>query len=439
MVRMLGIFCVGVLAVQGVAADPRADYLKKHAVPIRSIDPADEEFADLEPIAKAIGDARLVWLGEQTHGDGATFHAKTRLIKFLHQKHGFDVLAFESGLYDCRKAWQILREGKTPAPEAVAAGVFGIWTQSQQVQPLIEYLGKVAKEKKPLELAGVDCQFTGSASTRHLRGDVSTMLDAVPAAALTSDQRDQVRQAFDRMVTPDSGLDDNHKAALIACRKALNDLAGTKSFPAEEVEFWRQFLASALALGEAQPHLKKRDTQGQRKYGRLRDEQMAKNLIWLAQARYPGRKIIVWAASFHLLRNQAQVLAMGSDGKTTPIYSETVTMGHDAWKVLGKEVYSIGFTAAQGEWHLPWWDKGRPLAPVREKSLEEAFLQAGCENAFLDLRRRGPDGDWLSQRMTARPLGHADMEADWPQVFDGFVFTKTMVGSKRVAAPAPPK
>ena len=60
--------------------------LKKDAVAIRSIDPsiADDDFADLKPLMTAIGEARIVVLGEESHGDGATFLAKGRLIKFLH-------------------------------------------------------------------------------------------------------------------------------------------------------------------------------------------------------------------------------------------------------------------------------------------------------------------------------------------------------------------
>src|SRR5262245_46479988 len=109
------------------AADaPRVSWLKKHAVPLRSIDPAAEALRDLEGLKKAIGDARILQLGEQTHGDGATFHAKTRLIKFLHQQCGFDVLAFESGLYDCRKAWELLRTGTMSPKQAVSHGVFAI-------------------------------------------------------------------------------------------------------------------------------------------------------------------------------------------------------------------------------------------------------------------------------------------------------------------------
>ena len=66
----------------------RIDWLSRKVVPIRSIDPtiADDDFADLKPLMAAIGKSRVVVLGEQSHGDGATFLAKGRLIKFLHQK-----------------------------------------------------------------------------------------------------------------------------------------------------------------------------------------------------------------------------------------------------------------------------------------------------------------------------------------------------------------
>jgi hypothetical protein len=105
-VWLLYVLLTALAALPPAAArdDPRITWLKNHAITLHSIDPADEDFADLEPLRWAIGDARIVQLGEQSHQDGATFHAKARLIKFLHQKMGFDVLAVESGLYDCRKA-----------------------------------------------------------------------------------------------------------------------------------------------------------------------------------------------------------------------------------------------------------------------------------------------------------------------------------------------
>src|SRR5512134_2516506 len=98
--------CVGLasLAFAASPSHPSADELQKwiagHAVAVRTIDAADEDFRDLDPLIDAIGTARVVQLGEPTHGAGGSFAAKVRLIKFLHQRMGFDVLAWESGLYD---------------------------------------------------------------------------------------------------------------------------------------------------------------------------------------------------------------------------------------------------------------------------------------------------------------------------------------------------
>src|ERR1041385_1753084 len=116
--------------------------LAEIARPIRSIDPrpADDDFADLQFLRAAIGDSRVVQLGEQSHGDGAVFLAKDRLIKFLHREMGFDVLVWESGMFDCREADRSLRKPENDPEVAWREGVFGIWAATAQVKPLLEYI-----------------------------------------------------------------------------------------------------------------------------------------------------------------------------------------------------------------------------------------------------------------------------------------------------------
>lgn len=74
-------------------------FVVENRVDILSISPDSTDFSDLEAIGKAIGDSRIVMLGEQDHGDAPTFLAKTRLIKYLHEQKGFNVLAFESDFF----------------------------------------------------------------------------------------------------------------------------------------------------------------------------------------------------------------------------------------------------------------------------------------------------------------------------------------------------
>ncbi|MFT3882445.1 MAG: erythromycin esterase family protein [Gemmatales bacterium] len=402
----------------------RQDWFKKHVAPIKTIDPKNEDFADLEPIGKAIGSSRIVMLGEQTHGDGATFHAKTRLIKYLHQKHGFDLLVFESGFYDCHRAWQSIREGKLSPRNAASEGIFGIWTQSQQVQPLLEYLAQQANAKNPLELAGCDSQFTGQASSTKLPGDLEKVLHAISPDQFSTAQREAVVDACKLMTKPDGKLTEDHRLACTSLAVALKKTAPTQDLPEHELAYWRQASESIAAHANAVQYADQKDMAKMKKYGNIRDGQMGKNLVWLAQQK-PQRKIIVWAASYHTMRNPAQV---------NDIYRDTVTLGDEAWKVLGKEIYSITFTATEGKWKLPWWsdDQLRPVAAPTKGSLEEYFTMAGHDYAFVNLRDLPVEGAWLKEKLPARPMGYGYMHASWPESFDGFIFTKKMFGSDRV-------
>lgn len=414
----------------------RVAWLKKHVATIRSIDPADEDFSDLEPIRKAIGDARIVQLSEQSHGDGATFHAKTRLIKFLHQKCGFDVLAFESGLYDCRKAWQLLRGGKMTPREAISQGVFGIWTSSEQVQPMLEYLGQEAHKPRPMEICGFDCQFSAPASTRYLPAELSAVLNQIPSAALSEEQIATIIKGCKRLAQPAVGFDQDEAAVFRVACKALADLQPTGALPADELAFWRQFLDSTNVYSDVLHAIRNKPTSMERNHINLRDEQMAKNLIWLAQNVYPKRKIIVWAHAFHLLRNQETVAMIIDQGKTAYPYPKIHTMGNEAWKVLGKEAYSLFFTAAEGKSQTIRMEKPVVLAPLPAGSLEDLLVKAGVENGFFDMRQRGAEGNWLEERLLARPLGNVDHAADWTKICDGFFFTRKMYPSTQARSAA---
>lgn len=108
-------------ATEGLSRDPRVAWLKENVLRIRSINPDDQDFRDLEPLRAALEGIRLVLLGEADHGSGSDFLAKTRLVKFLHSELGFDVLAFETPMYDMTVVWQSLLAGMPPR-DALFAG-----------------------------------------------------------------------------------------------------------------------------------------------------------------------------------------------------------------------------------------------------------------------------------------------------------------------------
>jgi erythromycin esterase len=138
----------------------RRSWLASNVAPVRSLDFSDTNYADLAAIGRAIGNRRVVLLGEQGHGDGTTFEAKARVIRYLHEKLGFDLLVFESGFYDCHRTWQDVRAGLSLADSA-ANCMFELWSNSRQLRPLLEYVDAKKSTNRPVELAGMDFQPSG--------------------------------------------------------------------------------------------------------------------------------------------------------------------------------------------------------------------------------------------------------------------------------------
>jgi erythromycin esterase len=419
----------------GETADPRIGWLQKNAIPFRSISPADRDFSDLQPLKKILRNRRIVLLGEQSHGDGTTFLAKARLIEFLHEEMGFDVLAFESGLYNCWRANQALRSGEDPV-KAVRSGVFAIWTLSEQVKPLMEYLGATSRTGRPLELAGFDSQFTGSASGNHLVSDLTAYLKGLGSGAageadwpaFTEKLQALTQGSWEAGEMPVPPAPEQ-EAFLDRIEKLQSEIA-TSVRPDSEAPFWLQLLESTAAYARMEWEPDPGSEAGNLRVRQLRDSQMGRNLIWLANERYPGRKIIVWAATYHAARNLDRI-DPGSP-ELARFYQAVEPMGEVAWKILGDQMYTLGFTAYEGQvgnvfrTHPP-----EPLDKPTAGSLEDLLFQAGLENALVDFRNPPRGGDWLRQPLISRPLGYTEMKGDWTQVLDGMMFTRVMEPSKR--------
>jgi erythromycin esterase len=402
-----------------------ADWLKANAHPIRTLSVADRDFSDLQPLRAAIGNSRIVLLGEQSHGDGTTFLAKARLIAFLHEQMGFDVLAWESGIWDVRQLWQHVQAGEGVLP-ASRRGIFGIWTGSDEVLPTLDYVQETVGTARPLELAGVDNQLTGTLArdSLHLlmagfaRRIGSTVPDDPewPAAAATL-QHLAATGDFD---THPPAAD---QARLLRLLVALKTDAAARAGTDRDALFWTQALESIASYAQMEWAL----TPGQitTEDNNPRDAQMGRNLVWLANVWYPGKKIIVWAASSHIARDAGQLAnAAGAHPYQT---GWTVHMGGEAYQVLGAQMYAIGFTAAGGSFGR-YGSMPAPLAPPRAGSLEAFFKESGLTNAFVDFRSPPAGGEWL-RSVYARPFGYGDMTGDWTRVLDGMVFTYDMVPS----------
>src|SRR5262249_10358485 len=149
--------------------------------------------------------------------------------------------------------------------------------------------------------------------------------------------------------------------------------------------YWRQLLRSIKGQSEFVLKLDVRnDTIAQ---VMLRDVPMGNNLVWLARERYPQRKMVVWAASLHTIRNLHMM---------DPGLRHVRLMGDLAWEAFGEASYSIGFTAHEGA-RGQVGQAETPIRPVDADSLEGLWSETAQSQAFLDFRKLAPGGEWLEQ------------------------------------------
>lgn len=397
-----------------------AEWLAENAHPIRTLSPGDHDFSDLQPLRAAIGSARVVMLGEQSHGDGTTFLAKARLVAFLHQEMGFDVLAWESGIWDMAQVWRQVQAGRAVLP-ASRGGIFAIWSGSEQVLPTLDYVASTVGTNRPLEMAGFDNQLTGplAGDSLHLLTDAfarrigsSVVNDEGWAAGLETLHDLALR----RFVTEKPA--DAAQANLLRLMATLREHAMDRGPADREALHWAQVL-------ESLPTYAQMAWSADGGTSNQRDTQMGRNLVWLADTYYPGRKIIVWAASSHIARDVQHLRTLS--GGQPYLTGWSVHMGGEVHRVLGPQMYALGFTAAAGTFG-PYWEPPATIAAPLPVSLEARFVEAGLTNAFLDLRSVPEGGEWLRDTY-ARPFGYGDLYGDWTRVLDGMVFTHTMTPS----------
>ena len=417
-----------------LAADPRVAWLREHTEAVRTIDPNDGDLADLDFLASWLRDARVVLLGESHLGNGSDFLAKTRLIRFLHRRLGFDVLAFEAGLYDMAQAWHSVQSGRPPR-EAFAQGVWRVWIRAEQFLPLVEYVTQAAQSGNPLQLAGFDLQFTGSASRDSLVRDLAGVLrtetiDSPLAQGTTKERRILQSLTEGAYLRGDIPLpsSEEQQALVEALRRAVAEIERTSRSP--EREFWAQVLRSAALQASITFAELSKDApfRVDVEYQRARDEQMAENLVWLARRYFSNRKIIVWAHTGHLMRNPQLV-------PSTTV--RQTTMGHRVWEALGEEVFVIGFTSYEGAYHWATQPDDLVFTIVSDQhtgpEFEEMMRATGRNFALVNLREAARARSWLGGSFLARPLLHITERAPWSRVLDAIFFVRNQEPSRTLS------
>src|SRR6266571_798502 len=109
------------------AADdqPIVEWIRTHAVRLQTAE-AGHGFTDMQPLKRVIGSARIVALGEATHGTREFFQLKHRMLEFLASEMGFTIFSIEANMPEAYRLNDYVLNGNGD-PAKLLRGMY-FWT-----------------------------------------------------------------------------------------------------------------------------------------------------------------------------------------------------------------------------------------------------------------------------------------------------------------------
>ncbi|WP_339300173.1 erythromycin esterase family protein [Paenibacillus sp. FSL R5-0623] len=383
------------------------EWARDHAYRLDSIQPVKtgqepDSFSDLEMLKPLLYDKRIVFLGESSHGVAEFNLAKTRLIQFLHQEMGYNILAFESGLSNTSLANAMVKQ---QLPEqTMKNSIFGVWW-SKEIMPLFDYLKTSAQTERPLILTGFDMQL----QFPLLDGNWLKDKELAKRLAQTEQKMSNFSAGTDLKAyrAEKNEIIKVYKDVLKSLKSEANQTYLQKEYPDQPK--LSMLLERSLndrirvAMEYVDLSIRAMAEMNKGKYESFfdsmewRDQAMHDNLMWLATEVYPNEKFIVWGHNDHIRKAHSEVI-----GSPYPI----TMMGEKLSEEMKKSSYVLGLYASSGQTA----DNSGGLhavEPAEPGSIEGIMSATNTPYSFLDLRyqNRETGNSWMFEPRFAYSWG----------------------------------
>ncbi len=370
-----------------------AAWLRDNAVPF---DDSTEGWRDLLPLKQMIGDARVVALGEATHGTGEFFQTKRRILEFLVEEMGFNALAMEVNAPEAERINAYVQHGA--GDPAQLLGGLNVWPwNTHEFLETIEWMrayDETGGQSTALSFSGFDMQLP--------RASIDNILQYVrqvdPSNTRTESELACYRQYQDATFAY-SNVD-------AATRKKCHD-GLLQAYDDLEQQRARYETASSADEYDRVLHDARLVLQAEERYSTLanrdqRDAFMAENVKWIVERAGPQSKVVLWAHNTHVDTALPMTRSMGAFLRET----------------LGSQLVSVGFSFYAGSFNAMTLDSTRnrygniavqSAAPPPDNSYEAYFHSIDLPRFVLDLRKVTADENaetaWMMGPHPFRSIG----------------------------------
>jgi protein-L-isoaspartate(D-aspartate) O-methyltransferase len=328
-------------------------------------------------------DARIVLLGEASHGTSEFYRARAAITRRLIEAHGFTIVAVEADWPDAASVDRYVRHRPKREGEDAPFQRFPTWMwRNAEMDAFVRWLrrhNEGAGRRGMTGFYGLDLyNLAGS-----MRAVIDFLDEADPEAARVARRRygclepwSQDPAGYGRMA-----ITEGYGRCEVGVVQMLKELMERRAdCMGDECDEWLDASANARLVANAEQYYRVM-YYGSAESWNLRDTHMYETLCQLLDARGPESKAVVWAHNSHI--GNAAHTEMGQ-------VREELNIGQLVKERFGGEARLIGFgthtgtVAAADDWDEPM--EVKKVRPSLPESYERICHDAGVDRFLLDLR-----------------------------------------------------
>ncbi|HWR53606.1 MAG TPA: erythromycin esterase family protein [Bryobacteraceae bacterium] len=341
----------------------------------------------MAPLRKIVGDARIVALGEATHGTREFFQLKHRMLEFLVTQMGFSIFSIEANMPEAYRLNDFVVNGEGDPVKLIKGMYVWLW-DTQEVLDMVLWMREYNKSGKGrVEFTGFDMQ-TPTAANEIVRDYVAEMdAEYVPTLARATELVRVARNP--KAVEPTIAVE---WEKVVTHLESLRPRAGLE-WAIQNARVVQQCMQMAANMMKPEASMA------------LRDASMAANVKWILD-HSPGAKIVLWAHNFHVMTGPAMRIGAGTAD----------SMGAALRKMYADRLVTFGFAFNQGSFRAMSRNGGVQtftVGPAAAGSLDTTLAASGIPLFALDLRavpKAGPVAQWFGAKHLTRNIFHGFSE-----------------------------